>query len=173
MGRIIQERLQVIAEQLLPDSQCGFRRGRGCVDMIFVARQLMEKTREHEDSLFMMFVDLKKAYDSVPRNALWTVLAKCGVPPTMLSIIRSFHEGMQAGVRVRNAVTNCFEVRNGLRQGCTMAPTLFNIYFSAMVTRWHSQSGEAGVPILYKHGRKLVGDRTAKSRLLKVQVTVR
>ena len=34
-----------------------------------------------------------------------------------------------------------------------------------------SQNGEAGVPILYKHGRKLVGDRTAKSRLLKVQVT--
>ena len=171
MGRIIQERLQVIAEQLLPDSQCGFRRGRGCVDMIFVARQLMEKTREHEDSLFMMFVDLKKAYDSVPRNALWTVLAKCGVPPTMLSIIRSFHEGMQAGVRVGSAVTNCFEVRNGLNQGCTMAPTLFNIYFNAMVTRWRSQSGEAGVPILYKHGRKLVGDQTAKSRLLKVQVT--
>ena len=61
MGRIIQEWLQVIAEWLLPDSQCGFRRGSGCVDMIFVARQLMEKTREHEDSLFMMFVDLKKA----------------------------------------------------------------------------------------------------------------
>ena len=49
------------------------------------------------------------------------------MPPTMLSIIRSFHEGMQAGVRVGSAVTNCFEVRNGLRQGCTMAPTLFNI----------------------------------------------
>ena len=42
----------------------------------------------------MMFKDLKKAYDSVPRNALWTVLAKCGVPPTILRIIRSFHEGM-------------------------------------------------------------------------------
>ena len=52
-----------------------------------------------------------------------------------------------------------------------MAPTLFNIYFIVMVTRWHRQSGEAGVPILYKNGRKLVGDRTAKSRLLKVQVT--
>ena len=39
-----------------------------------------------------------------------------------------------------------------------LAPTLSNIYFNAMVTRWHSQSGEAGVPILYKHGRKLVGD---------------
>ena len=139
--------------------------------MIFVARQLIEKTREHEDSLFVMFVDLKKAYDSVPRNALWTVLAKCGVPPTMLSIIRSFHEGMQAGVRVGSSVTDRFEVRNGLRQGCTMVPTLFNIYFNAMVGRWRIQSVEAGVPILYKHGRKLVGDRTAKSRLLKAQVT--
>ena len=79
MGRIVQERLQVTVEGLLSDSQCGFRRGQSCVDMIFVARQLIEKTREHEDSLFVMFVDLKKAYDSVPRNALWTVLAKCGM----------------------------------------------------------------------------------------------
>ena len=58
LGRIIQERLQVIAEGLLSDSQCGFQREQGCVDMIFMARQLIEKTREHEDSLFVMFVDL-------------------------------------------------------------------------------------------------------------------
>ena len=49
MGRVILERLQVIAELLLVDSQCGFHRGRSCVDMIFVAKQLMEKTREHDD----------------------------------------------------------------------------------------------------------------------------
>ena len=171
LGCIIQDRLQVIAEVLLADSQCRFRKGRGCVDMIFVARQLMEKAREHGDSLFIMFVDLRKAYDSVPRNALWTILAKCGVPPTMLSIIRSLHDGMQAGVRVGSTVTDNFEVQNGLRQGCTMAPVLFNVYFNTMVAWWRSQSGEAGVPILYQHGRKLVGDRTAKSRLLKVHVT--
>jgi len=70
-GRIVQNRLQVIAEGLLPDSQCGFCKGGGYTDMIFVVRQLMEKTREHGDSLFLLFVDLKKAYDSVPRDALW------------------------------------------------------------------------------------------------------
>jgi len=43
-------------------------------------------------------------------DALWTLLAMFGVPPTMLNIIRFFHEGMQAGVRVGSAVTNCFEV---------------------------------------------------------------
>ena len=43
----------MIAEGLLPDSQCGFRKGRGFTDMIFAARQLMEKTREHGDYLFL------------------------------------------------------------------------------------------------------------------------
>ena len=136
--------------------------------MIFVARQLIEKTLEHNDSLFILFVDLRKAYDSVPRSALWKVLQKCGIPPTMLNIIKSFHNGMQASVRVVSSTSvssSSFSVCNGLRQGCTLAPTLFNLYFNAMVSNWRSQCPQAGVELKYKHGRKLVGDRTAKSRL--------
>ena len=83
-ARVIQDRLQAFAEDVLPDSQCGFRQERGCVDMIFVARQLIEKTIEHESELYILFVDLKKAYDSIPRVALWRVLEKLFVPPKML-----------------------------------------------------------------------------------------
>ena len=97
-ARILQERLQKVTEKVLPKSQCRFQKGRGCVDMIFAARQLLEKCREHYDVLFVLFIDLKKAYDSVLRDALWGVLRKCGVPPTMLSVIRSFHDGMLAQV---------------------------------------------------------------------------
>ena len=50
----------------------------------------------------------------------------------MLKIVRSFHEGMHAVVRVGGTLPEYFEVRNGLRQGCTLAPTLFNLYFSAV-----------------------------------------
>ena len=106
MGRVILERLQVIIEES-PN---------------------VEKTRKHDDALFMMFVDLKKAYDSVPRKALWIVLEKCRVLPTMLSIIHWCLEKIQAGVRVGSTITNSFEVQVGLRQGYTMPPTLFNIY---------------------------------------------
>ena len=93
-ARLLQERLQVVAEKILPESQYGFRRRRRCVDMIYTARQLVEKSREYDSSFFMLFVDLHKAYDSVPRSALWKLLAKCGIPPTMLSLIRSLHYGM-------------------------------------------------------------------------------
>ena len=67
----------------------------------------------------MMLIDLKKAYDSVPRSALWSILVKCGVLPIMLNIIKSFHEGMEVSVRVGGTFTGSIEVRNGLRQGCT------------------------------------------------------
>jgi len=111
--------------------------------MIFVARQLLEKTREHGDSLFIMFMDLKKAYDSVPRSALWSVLV-CEVWSASNNVEHNqiFFDEMEASVRVRDTVTDSFEVRNSLRQGSTMAPTLFNLYFSAMVSVWREQCSE-------------------------------
>ena len=170
-ARVVQERLQVIANEILPESQCGFRKGRGSTDMIFAAWQLVEKCREHDDALFVLFVDLRKAYDSVQRFALWSVLERCGVPPTMLSIIKSFHDGMQAEIRVGDTTTDRIEVQNGLRQGWTLAPSVFNIYFSAVVAYWRARCREVGVTVGYKHGRKFVGDRTAKSHLDRTRIT--
>ena len=138
--------------------------------MIFVVRQLFEKAREHQESLFTLFVDLRKAYDSVPRDALWRVLGRCGVPPQMLRIVRSFHEDMQAEVRVGGVLSDTFRVRSGLRQRCTLAPTLFIIYFGAVVATWRDDCGDVGVDVLSRPGRRLVGDRTAKSRLNVVRI---
>ena len=120
----------------------------------------------------MLFVDLKKASDSVPRQSLWKVLEKCGVPPKMLNVVKSFHDGTHAEVRVGSATTKKFEVKNGLLQGCTLAP-MFNTYFSGMVANWRSEWAGEGLNVLYKLGRKLVGDRTAMSRLKEVRVTER
>ena len=55
--------------------------------------------------LFVLSMDLRMAYDSVPRKALWCVLEGYGVPPTMLSVIRFFHENMTAVVRVGDNLT--------------------------------------------------------------------
>ena len=52
--------MQDIAKEVLSESQCGFRKGRGCIDVVFAARQLVEKCREHDDSLYVLFVDLNK-----------------------------------------------------------------------------------------------------------------
>ena len=59
--------------------------------MVFTVRQLTEKVFEHHTKQYIIFVDLKKAYDSVPREALWGVLKKLGSPDLIIDIIRSFH----------------------------------------------------------------------------------
>ena len=73
-ARNIRERLQIVAETILPEFQCGFRKRYDSVDMILVAKEFVEKRSEHGNKLFLLFVDLKKAYDLIPKNFLWRVL---------------------------------------------------------------------------------------------------
>ncbi len=157
-ANVIQKRLQGVVEDVVSDSQCGLRKGRGCKDMIFCARQLVEKTREHNSKVFMLFVDLRKAYDSIPCQPLW--LQKYGIPPIIINLIQSLHEGMKAEVSVSGGTTPAVEVNNGLRQGCTIAPTLFNLYFNMVITCWRDCCKPFGVDIVYKCSGKLTGERT-------------
>ena len=100
VARILQERLQKLAEDELPESQCGFRAERGCADMIFTVHQLIEKSWEHKSKAFFTFIDLKKAYDSIPRKAMWLALGKLGVLERIIHPTKSFHEDMRARIRI-------------------------------------------------------------------------
>ena len=99
---ILQDRLQQLAE-VLPESQCGFRKKRGCSDMIFVVRQLVEKSWEYQAKMFFIFSDLK-AYDSVPQAALWQALGKLGVPDSTIELIQSFHQETRVKLRLDGAL---------------------------------------------------------------------
>ena len=152
--RVLQERLQKLAEDQFPESQCGFRKGRGCTDMIFTVRQLVEKSWEHTTKTFFTFIDLRKAYDSVPREVLWVALKKLGVPDEVVKLIVSFHHRMQANIRLDGSVSEQFEVSNGLRQGCCMAPVLFNLFSCLVIERWRARLEEVegvGVDLLFKY----------------------
>lgn len=107
-----------------------------------------------------MFTDLHKAYDTIPREALWQVLRKYGIPPTLVNIIRSLHEGMKTEVTVDGTTTTEIEATNGLKQGCTIAPTLFNLYFNFVIELWYKRSQLFGVEVHYQCGGRLVGKRT-------------
>ena len=86
----------------------------------------------------------------------------------LVNIIKSLHEGMKAEVTVDDQTTPEFEVKNGLRQGCTIAPTLFNLYFNMVITCWRERCRSLGVDILYKCGGKLIGERTRSPQTAKV-----
>ena len=161
--RAILNRIKPRIELQLRESQCGFRKGRGCADQLFSLRVMMEKAREYHSPLYMCFIDLKKAYDSVNRAALWELLQRTySLPQKLIDIIRSFHDNSTAAVRAYGKVSEEFEVTSGVRQGCVLAPTLFNMYFDAvihMALEEHRSQGR-GVVMLYQPEAKLVGNRS-------------
>ena len=154
---------------LLPESQCGFRKGRGTVDMIFAARQLQEKCQEQNKALYSTFVDLTKAFDTVSREGLWKIMAKFGCPARFIAIVRQFHEGMMARVLDDGDTSNDFAVTNGVKQGCVLAPTLFSMVFSAMLN--DAFSDETGIPLNYRTDGKLFNQRRLQA-ITKVKSTV-
>ena len=81
--------IPTIAQENMPESQCGFRSNRGTTDMIFLLRQIQEKCREQNMGLYAAFVDLTMAFDTVSHDGLWKILARLGCPPKFLTILRS------------------------------------------------------------------------------------
>ena len=121
------------AIRLIPESQCGFEAGRSTIDPCFALRQLQEMCWLHSRDLYLLFVDLTKAFDTVNRDGLWALLKRIGCPDHFISMIKSFHDGMKITVREGNDKAEPFAVMNGTKQGCVLAPTLFSIFFSLML----------------------------------------
>ena len=103
--------------------------------MVFVLRQLQEKCREQNKGLYVTFVDLTKAFDTVSRKGLWQILGRLGCPPKFLSMVMQLHEEQRGQVRNSNDLSEPFPILNGVKQGCVLAPILFTIFFSMMLQR--------------------------------------
>ena len=110
LAKILLNRLNAHLDQagLIPESQCGFRKDRGPIDTIFTARQLKEKCQEQNVDLYMTFVELTKAFETVSRDGLWKIMAKIGCPSRYIAMVRQFHDGLQPAFRMMESTLNHF-----------------------------------------------------------------
>ena len=148
-SRVVLMRLQKLAERVYPESQCGFRAERSTVDIIFSLRQLQEKCREQQKSLYVAFVDLTKAFDMVSREGLFNILLIIGCFPKLHKIIKTMHDDMRATVQYEGTISEPVDVKSGVKQGCVLAPTLFSIFFSMVLKHAYGTSTEG----VYLHTR--------------------
>ena len=122
------------ARGILPEEQSGFRPNRSTTDVMVVIRRLEELARKKRSLMYVCFIALTKAYESVDRTLLWTVLARFGVPQNMISVIRQFHNGMRVCVRLDDRVcSGWFAGEQGLREECVLAPLVFNSFFAVVI----------------------------------------
>ncbi|XP_076940095.1 uncharacterized protein LOC143609136 [Bidens hawaiensis] len=121
--RVIDVRLK--RETHVKMNQFRFMPGRSTTEAIHILRRLMEKYRDKKLSLHMVFIDLEKAYDSVPRQLLWDCLESKGVRGKYIKIIRDMYAKSETSVRAPVRDTDFFPVEAGLHQGSALSPFLF------------------------------------------------
>ena len=164
LARVVMNRLiDHINDTIIPESQCGFRSDRRTSDMVFAVSQLQEKCRDQDKELHLVFVDLTRAFDSVNRQGLWKILRKFGCPENFVTPIASFHNGMQARAQENGDISEPFPVMNGVKQGCVLAPTLFSIFFAAMLIDAFTDC-DLGIYIQFRTDGKLFNLRQLQAK---------
>jgi len=95
------------------------------LDAILALRLLSELHREFDRPLNVAYLDIKAAFDSVDRIALWKALRSKGIPDILVQLIEDLHQSTGARVRIGSRLSSQFQTTSGVKQGCILAPTLF------------------------------------------------
>ena len=149
IGRIIRNRLE--DQFRTPGEQCGFTAGKSCVDHIFTLRQILEKAKTKEKEIHMIFIDLQKAYDTVPRKLLYKALREAGIDESLIIAIKLLYRDNKCRVKMGDKLSEEFPTSKGLLQGCCMSPTLFKIYIDVALKEWARRCEERGVRLGNRH----------------------
>ena len=94
--RVIERRIR--QETVIRENQFSFMPGRSTIEAIHVLRRLMEKYRERKKDLHMVFIDMEKAYDSIPRGIKWDSLKARGISQRYIEVIRDMYDRVSTNI---------------------------------------------------------------------------
>ena len=115
LSNILLFKVTPYTEEVIGDHQCGFRRNRSTTDHIFCIRQILEKKWKNNEAVHQLFIDFKKAYDSV-REVLYNILIEFGIPVTLGGLIKLCMNENYNRVRVDKYLSDVFPITNGLKK---------------------------------------------------------
>jgi len=125
--------------------QAGFTPNRSTTDCIATLSILAQQCRSFRQPLYHAYVDLKAAFDSLDRGALWLLLKGIGVPLKYVNILRDIYSNNTCRVREYNSTSDLLPTSSGVRQGCVAAPNLFNVAVDFWLTRTLERCPDLGI----------------------------
>jgi len=128
----IKNRLNEHMEDEMVEEQCGFRKGRSCIAAIFTVQQIIEKRKEHNLPLFLLFIDYEKAHGDLNRDMLWEMMEN-KIPNYLLNTIKCIYRNMKVRIKFNDGISEPIYINKGVRQGCGLSPVLFNLYINKIV----------------------------------------
>ena len=125
MLKVILNRLKPKAEETIAEEQAGLRAGRSTTEQIFNLRILCEKYLQHQQNLYHVFIDLRKAFDRIWHATLWATLRKYNISANLVRTTEQLYDKAISAVQMNGSIGEWFRTTVGERQGCLLSPTLF------------------------------------------------
>jgi hypothetical protein len=135
LARIILEKIKKPLEQNLRQNQAGFRARKAWIDHTAALHILIEQSLEWNASLFLNFIDYRQAFDSVNRQVLWKLLPYYGLPHKIIQLIKILYDDFTVRITHNGQMSIPVLPTTGVRQGCTLSPTLFLTLMDWIVRR--------------------------------------
>lgn len=109
----------------ISDAQNGFRKSRGCQEHVYTLYNIVNNRKHLKLSTLGCF--------TVDRSCLWLKLQQLGVKGKMYRALVSLYEDVKCQVRLNGILTEAFDVRRGLKQGCLLSPAAFSVYINDLI----------------------------------------
>jgi len=113
-------------ESFIKPEQYGFRNREECISLYTTLRIICQKRKFENKDTYLAFLDLKKAYDSVPIYNVLIKIHHLGIRGKCYNFIENLYISSKACVRVDGQLSESFNIKKGVRQGCPLSPILFN-----------------------------------------------
>lgn len=152
---IINDRLVQFTQEhkILKNCQIGFMPNQRTSNHIYTLHTLIQKYvhQKKQGKIFGCFIDFKKAFDSLWHDGLFLKLIQSGIGGRTYDIIKDIYNGNKCCVKINDKRTDYFSQNKGVRQGCSLSPTLFNIYINELASALEKSS----CPGLTLEGREI------------------
>ncbi|KAJ1338988.1 hypothetical protein BSLG_006127 [Batrachochytrium salamandrivorans] len=120
----------VETNNLLSYEQAGFRKREECVGQVVSLIDIIQRRQNAGLNTHVLFIDIRKAFDTVPVGALLWRLQTMGFPRRTLAFLKALYTSSSARARAGSLLSDSFPVQRGVRQGCPLSGLLFNLFIN-------------------------------------------
>ena len=121
---------------LTKETQTAYKQGRSTIDILSVVQNLLK----NNNTQMLILIDLSKAFDSINRDILWTVLYEKGIPWDMVKQLRMGHIGNKLRPKYKGNKGTYMYNNKGVSQGSPISAMLFIIYFDSLIENMKTNS---------------------------------
>ncbi|KAH9271880.1 hypothetical protein BASA83_005982 [Batrachochytrium salamandrivorans] len=130
--KVLQMRIERFVEtnNLLSYEQAGFCKREECVGQVVSLVDIIQRRQNAGINTHVLFIDIRKAFDTVPVGALLWELQNMGFPRRTLAFLKTLYTSSSARARAGSLLSDPFPVQRGVRQGCPLSGLLFNLFIN-------------------------------------------